>query len=63
MTQKTELYNWIQDRTARNVKTTHYDIYCVFPEIFPNELRTILDELIEEDLIVLDGFQYLAVTQ
>jgi hypothetical protein len=63
MTQKTELYNWIQDRTARNVKTTHYDIYVIFPEIFPHELHKIISELIKEDLIILDNFQYLAVTR
>jgi hypothetical protein len=63
MSTKDELFNWIQNRTARNVKTMHYDIYCVFPEIFPNELRTILNELIEEKLIVLDNFQYLAVVK
>lgn len=60
---KTDVYNWILNRTNNGVKTTRLDLNIIFHDVLATELSSILADLIEDGRIDLKNYTYLAVTQ
>jgi hypothetical protein len=60
---KTDVYNWIPNRTNNGVKTTRLDLNIIFHDVLATELSSILADLIEDGRIDLKNYTYLAVTQ
>lgn len=61
MTLKTDVYNWILNRTTNGVKTTRFDLNIVFHDVLATELSSILADLMEDGLIDLKNYEYRAV--
>jgi hypothetical protein len=60
---KTDLFEWMLNRTNNGEKTTRRDIDITFHEVLSNELSSILADLMEDGLIDLKNYEYRAVVR